>query len=328
MMDGISGIKIYNKLQVDSSFLPVRYGKTLNFIITGVNHRLQNNDWETTLETIVMPKTSKLEPSDYDISSISRDIAIAASTIQSSASPTLFTSGNGIDPIKNLIAIYESGDDYNAYNYGKSGGTGRKSSTKGSNIFSETAIKLTDKTSKYVNETLQRKQTVDDKVCNPLSKGIGDMFAVGRYQTTPCSLKNIISKLKIESSLFNESTQEKIGDYLLLDSRESLSSYLKGTNKGTQSQLTNAVQAISQIFASMPAIKTKDGTVVGWVSTGGGRISYYGGDGPNPKLTKPKIADVVQALIKSRIQYTQKDPLDLYKPPYYKPTYVLSKVSS
>jgi len=83
-MDGLSGVKIYNKIQVDSSFLPVRYGETLNFIITGVNHRLQNNDWETTLETIVMPKTSKLEISDYNIASISKDVAAIKASLSSS----------------------------------------------------------------------------------------------------------------------------------------------------------------------------------------------------------------------------------------------------
>ena len=65
-MDGISGIKIYNKLKVNSEFLPPRYGDTLDFIITGVNHRLQNNDWETTLETIVIPKTSQIKSLDID----------------------------------------------------------------------------------------------------------------------------------------------------------------------------------------------------------------------------------------------------------------------
>jgi len=76
-MDGISGIKIYNKLNIDSSFLPIRYGKTLNFIITGVNHRLQNNDWETTLETIVMPKTSKIDVLDINIKAIAKAITTA-----------------------------------------------------------------------------------------------------------------------------------------------------------------------------------------------------------------------------------------------------------
>ena len=56
-VDGISGIKIYNKISVDTSFLPSNYSDTLDFIVTGVSHTLQNNDWETTLETTVIPKT-------------------------------------------------------------------------------------------------------------------------------------------------------------------------------------------------------------------------------------------------------------------------------
>jgi hypothetical protein len=58
-MDGISGIKIYNKLEVDTSFMPSNYGKTLEFIVTGVSHNLQGNDWETEIETTVIPKTSE-----------------------------------------------------------------------------------------------------------------------------------------------------------------------------------------------------------------------------------------------------------------------------
>jgi hypothetical protein len=73
-MDGISGIKIYNKLNVNSKFLPPRYGDTLNFIITGVSHKLQNNDWETNLETIVMPKTSKIESFDISYNTITNNV--------------------------------------------------------------------------------------------------------------------------------------------------------------------------------------------------------------------------------------------------------------
>lgn len=56
-MDGISGIKIYNKLHVDTRFLPKAYGDNLNLIVTGVNHKLANDDWETDIEATVMPKT-------------------------------------------------------------------------------------------------------------------------------------------------------------------------------------------------------------------------------------------------------------------------------
>jgi hypothetical protein len=56
-MDGLSGIKIYNKLNVDTSFLPSTYGNNLDLIVTGVSHRLQNQDWETSIETTVIPKS-------------------------------------------------------------------------------------------------------------------------------------------------------------------------------------------------------------------------------------------------------------------------------
>ena len=57
-LDGISGIKIYNKLHINTDFLPSNYSKTLDIIVTGVNHSLQNNDWETKIEAMVIPKTN------------------------------------------------------------------------------------------------------------------------------------------------------------------------------------------------------------------------------------------------------------------------------
>jgi len=56
-MDGISGIKIYNKLNVATRFLPQNYPDSLHFIIKGVSHKISNQDWETTLETQVVPKS-------------------------------------------------------------------------------------------------------------------------------------------------------------------------------------------------------------------------------------------------------------------------------
>jgi len=61
-MDGISGIKIYNKLNVSTRFLPKNYPDSLHFIIKGVSHKISNQDWETTLETTVVPN-SFIDPS-------------------------------------------------------------------------------------------------------------------------------------------------------------------------------------------------------------------------------------------------------------------------
>jgi hypothetical protein len=62
VLDGISGIKMYNKLKINSKFLPSNYPESLSFIITKVNHNISNNSWDTSLSTISIPKT---EPYKY-----------------------------------------------------------------------------------------------------------------------------------------------------------------------------------------------------------------------------------------------------------------------
>jgi hypothetical protein len=57
-LDGISGIKIYNQLSINNEFLPKNYPQSLKFVITKVNHQISNNNWETALSTISIPRTS------------------------------------------------------------------------------------------------------------------------------------------------------------------------------------------------------------------------------------------------------------------------------
>jgi len=59
-MDGIGGIKIYNELSVDTSFLPPGYTSTTDFIVTGVDHKIANGDWETNVTTTLIPRTSPI----------------------------------------------------------------------------------------------------------------------------------------------------------------------------------------------------------------------------------------------------------------------------
>ena len=56
-MVGLSGLKIYNRLKVNTSFLPSNYDETLDFIITGVNHKITNNEWTTSLSTLATSKS-------------------------------------------------------------------------------------------------------------------------------------------------------------------------------------------------------------------------------------------------------------------------------
>lgn len=56
-LEGLSGIKIYNKLNINNTFLPNNYPKALKFIIQKVDHSITNNTWETDLDTLSIPNT-------------------------------------------------------------------------------------------------------------------------------------------------------------------------------------------------------------------------------------------------------------------------------
>ena len=52
-MDGISGMKVYEKFTIDASFLPYNYPLSYDFLIKTVTNRIDNNSvWTTTLETV------------------------------------------------------------------------------------------------------------------------------------------------------------------------------------------------------------------------------------------------------------------------------------
>ena len=55
-MDGLSGMKIYNKFLIDTDALPANYPKTSEFLIKNIVHRIENNKWNTVLESIVISK--------------------------------------------------------------------------------------------------------------------------------------------------------------------------------------------------------------------------------------------------------------------------------
>ncbi len=65
-LQGISGIKIYNKLNINTTFLPSQYPKALKFIITKVDHKIENNVWETSLDTTSIPKTKPYKKANLE----------------------------------------------------------------------------------------------------------------------------------------------------------------------------------------------------------------------------------------------------------------------
>jgi len=315
-LDGISGIKIYNKLTLDTNFLPKDYGSALDFIVTNVNHSLQGNTWLTDITSTAIPKTSASVIPTRNKTETKSAPKVESILLAPPTNPTANFGGPGLNPLKSLIVSVESNGDYEIYNYGPSGGSGIRTVTPGSRYSSPSAIKLTDKTTSTINKTVQRIQVsqYNNQTCNP--GATGEAFAVGKYQLIPCTLATAISTLNIGNQLFNAATQEQIGDWLLLTARTNLGKYLKGGNQGTQLDLERAVQDLGQEFASLPVIN-KSGSKVGDVITGAGNTTAYGGQGPNRSTSHYTVKDAVQAIIKSRIQYSNSQPG--FIPTYYTP---------
>ena len=55
-MDGISGLRLFDKLRIDDRILPINYQNSIDFIIKTLSHSIQNNKWVTQLETLSVPR--------------------------------------------------------------------------------------------------------------------------------------------------------------------------------------------------------------------------------------------------------------------------------
>jgi len=76
-LEGISGIKIYNYIEVSTRILPANYPDSLKFIIKGVNHKIADGKWETGIETVVIANNFKEDGSPILSYSQIKDIVLA-----------------------------------------------------------------------------------------------------------------------------------------------------------------------------------------------------------------------------------------------------------
>jgi hypothetical protein len=85
--DGIAGMKIYQQFTVDSSFLPRNYGSTLQFLIKGITHKIDNNQWITSVETVAVPSSVAKSTSNQSFTGI-KAVAGPSGTGGTAAAPT------------------------------------------------------------------------------------------------------------------------------------------------------------------------------------------------------------------------------------------------
>ena len=297
-MDGISGFKIYNKLNINQRFLPTNYAESLEFLIKGLNHKVDSNGWTSNVQTLSTSNLNAVPVKSNKPASSPRRTKPTNQEQNPSDKfpPDTFVGSPELQPIKDLIAKYESNGNYSIANQGSRGGY-RISTT---NVTTKTANQLLNE----LSTTYTDKQVTDV------------VFAMGRYQVIPKVLKQAVGRGVIkENDLFDTSSQEKVCDYLLLAKRKSqIGEYLRGENGGSQKDLEKAIQGLGQEWASMPCVKNSQGQRVGNVTAGTGEAGYYGGDGINPSTSKVDVGTAVQKMIESRIKYSEKHPS--YIPPY------------
>ena len=55
-LEGISGIKLYEKFLLDDSILPYSYRNKVDFLVKNLTHTVESEKWETKLETLAIPR--------------------------------------------------------------------------------------------------------------------------------------------------------------------------------------------------------------------------------------------------------------------------------
>jgi hypothetical protein len=83
------------------------------------------------------------------------------------------------------------------------------------------------------------------------SRSKGQLWATGRFQIIPTTLKTMVTRLKIPvTALYSESIQYKLADGLI-DGRRNLTNYLNGKVADTELNLTLAVLDVAKEWSSV-----------------------------------------------------------------------------
>ena len=304
-MDGLSGIRIYDNMEVDTRFIPSYYPQTLKWIISGVSHKIQNNQWVTELDTIAVPKLPEipvgktpLSSTRYKSYSLIPLSDLGGESFTQTIDPTTLPNSNVVDSwnnvmqnadqtgtnrIKQFIGQYESGNKYDIANSGRAG---QLSTTK---VDDKSIGDLLDNFAKLPNNDPAR------------------VFAMGRMQIVPDTLSAVLGRSYVKDNgitrdtVFGEAVQEIIFDHLILNTRSSIGNYILGKNDGTEADLSSAINSLGYEWAFAPVLKqnsnkfskslTQDPS---WKGTN------YGGSAGNPSQSKLTVKQVAEILISAR----------------------------
>ena len=145
--------------------------------------------------------------------------------------------------------------------------------------------------------------------------GSGQLFATGRYQIIPDTLKGLITKSEISlNSKYNEDTQDRLAYQLLLN-RADLKAYILGTNEDNKQNLEKASLRMAQIWSSIGVPYAMKGGRKSLIQK---NESYYSGGGDKATESTESIQTALKKLRKDLKNANDDSENTLEKKKYYK----------
>ncbi len=179
------------------------------------------------------------------------------------------------------VALAAESRGYNDYNYYKN--TGLVSYLDG--ISTRPYPLLNKKLSAYTISELKQYQT------HPRD-AVGQLYAIGRFQTIPTNLNYAVEKLNIPSSaVFDVNTQNKIGEFLLYD-RVNLRNYLRGNVPDNETTLNAAALDMAKTWASIGVPYATQG----YRQYVNKDQSYYSGGGDHARVKSENVKTKLRQL--------------------------------
>lgn len=124
---------------------------------------------------------------------------------------------------------------------------------------------------------------------------VGQLWATGRYQIIPDTLKGVSSKVGLSNSdLFNEVNQDKMAIQLLYG-RKPIKNYITGAIADNKENLEKASLSMAQIWSSIGVPYAMQGRKK-WVNK---NESYYSGGGDKAHITTEATQEALKKLRKS-----------------------------
>lgn len=297
-LEGLSGIKIYNRLNLKQQFLPTQYkeGK-FEYIIKQVNHQISDNDWTTQINSFSYP--------DLNANTLKRIGTLNSGSIEDTTpQPSNFNCPTDtLEYLRVLVAKGESAGygDYDASNY-----LYKNNPTDQFNRVGNRSARSYPVSTFSIRTLIEKGQSSNQTMNQQEVLSAGLHFAVGRYQIIPEVLQEALNKntqytqgININST-YTPEVQEKLFEYLVFSKRPKLGAYILGNTDGLKTDLEETINSFALEFASIP----RTGGSYGNVETGAGTVSRFGGS----DSAKHTVGEVVQALISTRVCFTGQIP--------------------